>query len=123
MNIWIVWNGESVASGGRAIVAVFSDERAAYEFVNGGECARQGYPDVSTEECDGEPSYDIGCHVVCEDVGDSHYGYLEVLRSRMIRNMSGFEREAMRVEWDDKADVEISPIPHSEKVRVSGVGD
>jgi hypothetical protein len=105
MSIWIVWNGE-LAPEGRAIVEIFSDERAAYEFVNDGECTLQGHPNVSTEEDDGEPSDDIECFVVSESVAESHAGYIEVLRRRMIRDMSSSEREAMRVEWDDENDVE-----------------
>ena len=106
MNIWIVWNGEE-APEDRDIIEIFSDERAAYEFVTGDECARQGYPDVSTD--------DIECHAICETVAESHAGFLEALRARMIRDMSETECEAMRVQWDEELDIEITEARGTEE--------
>ena len=99
MLIWLIWNGEAVPED-RGIVEIFSDERIAYEFVTGGECARQGYPDATTD--------DIECCSVCETVAESHDGYVEVLREKMIRGMSDNEREAMRVGWDKGLDIETT---------------
>lgn len=108
MKIWLIWNGEQVPED-REIIEVFSNERAAYEFVNGGECARQGY-DVSTEGPDGEPSDDIECCAVCETVAESHANYVKALRAKMIRDMSVVECEAMRIEWVDGAGAEIVEV-------------
>jgi hypothetical protein len=109
MNVWIVWNGE-LAPEDRSIVEVFDNEAVMMEFIAaGGEAERQGYMNLSLDD-------NVDCHEVCESVAEAHSGYLEVLRECVIRKMTPAEREALGVAWDAENDVEINPVPHSEKV-------